>query len=104
MFSRTNMAGHITASGFVMTPDRSETLLICHKGLNRWLQPGGHVDVDDAEIWYAARREIREETGLTDFALHPWHAEHQLEPAGEGRGRALHITAACTCSLRQRPP
>jgi 8-oxo-dGTP pyrophosphatase MutT (NUDIX family) len=80
MFSRQNMAGHITASGFVLTPDHSETLIISHKGLDKWLQPGGHVDDDDSVIWHAARREIYEETGLTDIALDPWHAEHQFAP------------------------
>jgi 8-oxo-dGTP pyrophosphatase MutT (NUDIX family) len=80
MFLRKNMEGHITASGFVLTPNHSETLIIGHKGLDKWLQPGGHVDDDDSAIWHAARREIYEETGLTDIALAPWHAEHQFEP------------------------
>jgi 8-oxo-dGTP pyrophosphatase MutT (NUDIX family) len=80
MFSRANMTGHITASGFVLTPDLSETLIIGHKGLGRWLQPGGHVDDGDAAVWRAAEREIREETGVTDNALDPWHAERNFEP------------------------
>ncbi len=81
MFSRKNMAGHITASGLVITPDHRQTLVIGHKGLDKWLQPGGHVDEDDAGIWQAAAREIREETGVTEITLHPWHAEHGFEPA-----------------------
>jgi 8-oxo-dGTP pyrophosphatase MutT (NUDIX family) len=80
MFSRKNMVGHITASGFVVTPDHSETLVIGHKGLSKWLQPGGHVDEDDAEIWQAAAREIREETGVTDITLHSWHAKYGFQP------------------------
>jgi 8-oxo-dGTP pyrophosphatase MutT (NUDIX family) len=81
MFSRKNMTGHITASGFVVTPDRRETLVVGHKGLGKWLPPGGHVDDGDAAIWLAAQREVGEETGVTDLALHPWHAGHDFEPA-----------------------
>jgi 8-oxo-dGTP pyrophosphatase MutT (NUDIX family) len=81
MFSRKNMTGHITASGLVMTPDGREVLLIHHRGLGKWLQPGGHVDEDDAALWLAAEREIREETGLVDLMLHPWHVEHDGQPA-----------------------
>jgi 8-oxo-dGTP pyrophosphatase MutT (NUDIX family) len=80
MFSRKNMAGHITASGLVLTPDHGEALVIGHKGLNKWLQPGGHVDESDAGIWQAAAREIREETGVIDITLHPWHAEYGFQP------------------------
>jgi 8-oxo-dGTP pyrophosphatase MutT (NUDIX family) len=74
------MAGHITASGFVLTSDRSQTLIIGHKSLDKWLQPGGHIDDDDSAIWHAAQREICEETGVTEIMLHPWHAEHDFEP------------------------
>src|SRR5437762_10909961 len=40
--------GHFTASAFVLSPDYDEVLLIFHKKLGRWLQPGGHVDAGDA--------------------------------------------------------
>jgi 8-oxo-dGTP pyrophosphatase MutT (NUDIX family) len=80
MFHRTNMVGHITASGLVVNPD-GEVLLVGHLGLGKWLQPGGHVDDGDDEIRLAAEREIREETGVTAIALHPWHAEHDGQPA-----------------------
>lgn len=80
LFDRKNFAGHITASGLVLTPDHREILLVWHLGLGRWLQPGGHVDEHDAEIWQAAAREIREETAVV-ATLHPWHAAHGGEPA-----------------------
>ena len=60
--------GHFTASGFVRSPDRSAVLLIEHRGLQRWLQPGGHVDPDDPGPLAAAMREIVEETGCADLA------------------------------------
>lgn len=59
--------GHVTASGFVVHPDGQRVLLIHHAKIGAWLQPGGHVDPADADVVAAARREIAEETGLTDL-------------------------------------
>ena len=65
-FDRDIMApGHVTASAFVLHPDGDRLLLIMHRKLQRWLQPGGHVDPPDASVWDAAVREVEEETGLT---------------------------------------
>lgn len=61
--------GHFTASGFVLHPDGDRVLLIRHRKLGIWLQPGGHIDAEDASPLEAARREIGEEAGLVD--LHP---------------------------------
>jgi 8-oxo-dGTP pyrophosphatase MutT (NUDIX family) len=63
--------GHLTASGFVLSPDRQRVLLIEHSVLGRWLQPGGHVEDSDDSLETAARREIFEETGLADLSGHP---------------------------------
>ena len=54
--------GHLTASAFVTCSD--ELLLIWHTKLERWLQPGGHVDADDADLAAAATRELHEEAGI----------------------------------------
>jgi 8-oxo-dGTP pyrophosphatase MutT (NUDIX family) len=63
-FSRLNYApGHFTASAFVLSPDESSLLLIFHRRLRRWLQPGGHLDPDEG-VFAAARREVAEETGV----------------------------------------
>lgn len=70
--SRNHFApGHLTASGFVLSPDRSHVLLIEHTKLGRWLQPGGHIEESDTSFESAARREIFEETGLEDLGTDP---------------------------------
>ncbi len=56
--------GHVTASAFVLSPDGADLLLILHRKLGLWLQPGGHVDAADATVLDAARREVREECGV----------------------------------------
>lgn len=64
LFSRGNRAGHITASGIVASSDMERFLLLYHKGLGKWLQPGGHVEPGDVSLLCAAVREVKEETGL----------------------------------------
>jgi 8-oxo-dGTP pyrophosphatase MutT (NUDIX family) len=48
-------------------------LLIHHGKIGIWVQPGGHVDPEDTGLIEAARREVAEETGISD-----------LRPIGEG--------------------
>jgi 8-oxo-dGTP pyrophosphatase MutT (NUDIX family) len=38
-------------------------LLVHHRRLDRWLLPGGHVELEDVSLSDAARREVVEETG-----------------------------------------
>lgn len=70
-FSRANPEGHITGSAVIGRPDGSAFLLVHHRKLGRWLQPGGHTDPTDADVLATALREAREETGLStlDAAL-----------------------------------
>ncbi|WP_411839879.1 NUDIX hydrolase [Paracoccus sp. ME4] len=67
-FGRDPRHDHITASGFVVSPDRRRVLLMHHAKLDRWLQPGGHCD-GSANTLEVARRELREETGLSQARL-----------------------------------
>lgn len=59
--------GHMTASGFVLDPAGLAVALVDHPKIGMWLQPGGHVEPDDPNLESAARREVEEETGLTDL-------------------------------------
>ncbi|MGD8593418.1 MAG: NUDIX hydrolase [Gammaproteobacteria bacterium] len=54
---------HVTGSAWVVSPDREQVLLMHHRKLNQWFQPGGHAD-GDADILRVALRECAEETGL----------------------------------------
>jgi 8-oxo-dGTP pyrophosphatase MutT (NUDIX family) len=70
-FDRRIAEGHLTGSAFVLTADGTRVLLLHHRKLDRWLQPGGHADPGEASGEVVALREAREETGLETMALHP---------------------------------
>jgi 8-oxo-dGTP pyrophosphatase MutT (NUDIX family) len=70
VFSRAHLEpGHFTASAFVLCPERRRLLLIRHPRLGRWLQPGGHIESVDTSCLGAARRELWEETGVSELGL-----------------------------------
>jgi 8-oxo-dGTP pyrophosphatase MutT (NUDIX family) len=66
-FRRDNPEGHITGSAIVARPDGSAFLLVFHRKLSLWLQPGGHTEEADASVFETALREAREETGIGRF-------------------------------------
>lgn len=66
-FARDNPKGHVTASAVIGRPGGFEFLLLHHRKLARWLQPGGHTEASDASAFDAALREAREETGISRF-------------------------------------
>lgn len=67
---RTCRPGHLTGSAWILSPDHGAVLLVHHRKLGRWLQPGGHADGDD-DLFRVALREAREETGLVRFTTLP---------------------------------
>jgi 8-oxo-dGTP pyrophosphatase MutT (NUDIX family) len=62
-FERTLLIGHVTASALIFDSKVKQVLLIHHKKLNKWLQPGGHCDGDSFTLG-VAQKEVLEETGL----------------------------------------
>jgi len=67
-FERRCRPGHITASAWVLSHDQSRCVLVHHRKLGRWLQPGGHAD-GESDVVAVARREAQEETGLFQLEL-----------------------------------
>ncbi len=68
-WQRSNLAGHLTGSAWVLNPLQTKALLIHHRRLDKWFQPGGHADDADVSLLDTARREAQEECGLGSLAL-----------------------------------
>ncbi|MCG8308306.1 MAG: NUDIX hydrolase [Cytophagales bacterium] len=68
-FERSLTTGHMTASAWIVDKKVDSILLLHHKKLNRWLQPGGHADGDE-DVCSVALKEAEEETGLRSLKLH----------------------------------
>lgn len=87
-FVRERLAGHFTASSWLVAADGARTLLTHHRKLGLWLQLGGHAD-GDRDLARAALREAEEESGLGGLSLEPgiydldrhWIPEHKGVPA-----------------------
>lgn len=57
------MEKHFCVSVYVFNPDTEKFLLVKHKKLGKWVQPGGHIELNE-DPEEAAIRETFEETGL----------------------------------------
>lgn len=72
LHDRGTWPGHVTTSAIILDRTGHRTLLVRHRALSRWLQPGGHYEAPE-DLASSALREATEETGLTGLALDPWH-------------------------------
>ena len=65
-FSRDLLEGHFTASAFIIRSINNKiyTLLMHHRKLGIWIQPGGHAD-ENNNLLEVATTEVLEETGLS---------------------------------------
>ena len=69
-FDRAIREGHLTGSAVVVSADGARVLLVYHRKLACWLQPGGHAEPGESEGEAVALREAREETGIDGLELH----------------------------------
>jgi 8-oxo-dGTP pyrophosphatase MutT (NUDIX family) len=70
-FDRRIPEAHLTGSALVLSASGERVLLLHHRKLERWLQPGGHADPGESLGECVALREAREETGIEGLFLHP---------------------------------
>lgn len=62
-FDRTLMPGHVSGSSWVLNPARDHVLMMHHRKLDLWLQPGGHAD-GDPDMLRVVLKETAEESGV----------------------------------------
>ena len=87
-FRRERLAGHFTASCWLVDRRGERVLLTHHRKLGLWLQLGGHAD-GERDLRIAALKEAEEESGLPGLRLEGdvfdldrhWIPEHKGVPA-----------------------
>lgn len=57
------MQQHFCTSVFIYDKETDKFLLLLHKKMQKWVQPGGHIEKDENPE-EASIREVKEETGL----------------------------------------
>lgn len=59
-----------TVSAYIVHPSEPRILLVKHRKIGKWLQPGGHIELDENPL-QALTHELEEETGLNpaDYTL-----------------------------------
>ena len=62
--TRTNETAHLTASAWVVSPDRKQVLMAYHNIYNSWAWLGGHAD-GEWDLQKVAIQEVEEESGLS---------------------------------------
>ena len=98
-FDRSLITGHITASAWIVDSFSESALLIHHKKLDRWLQPGGHTDGNEDTLSTACR-EAHEETGISTLVVYSssiFDLDIHLIPAREKIQAHLHYDIRYLC-------
>ena len=65
---RSSLAGHFTASAWIVNPARDKVLFCFHNIYRSWSWVGGHAD-GESDLAAVALKEAREETGLSSVCL-----------------------------------
>lgn len=94
LIDRSCMAGHVTASGLLLSRDRRRVALVYHLTLARLLQPGGHHEGRGTPLEEAVRETV-EETGAVDASLIgpdvPLDVDTHPIPANPRKGEGEHV-------------
>lgn len=84
-YRRERLAGHYTASCWLVDRAGARALLTHHRKLGLWLQPGGHAD-GERDLRLAALKEAAEESGLQGLRIEPaiFDLDRHLIPEHKG--------------------
>ena len=58
-FLRSNLTAHMTASAWVLSPDRTRVVMVYHNIYRSWSWTGGHADGEE-DLLAVAIREVQE--------------------------------------------
>ena len=68
LITRENPVMHLTASAWVVSPDRSQVVMVYHNLYRSWSWMGGHAD-GDWDLLRVAKKEVMEECGLRELTV-----------------------------------
>lgn len=68
VITRENPVAHLTASAWVVSPDRSQVIMVYHNLYKSWSWMGGHAD-GDWDLLHVAQKEVMEECGLQELTV-----------------------------------
>lgn len=66
-FMRENLLAHMTTSAWIINKEHTKVLMAYHNIYKSWSWLGGHADGDE-DLLRVCRREVAEESGLTNIA------------------------------------
>ena len=70
LWTRENRSAHLTASGWIVSPERDRVLMAYHNLYQSWAWLGGHAD-GEADLLSVALREANEESGVLAAPVSP---------------------------------